>query len=193
VPGAVNLGLGGQFAPWAGALLPVGAPIVLVAEEEAALREATLRLARVGHESVVGHLAGGMGAWAHDGLAADQLEQVTVQDLAERMGRDKGVQVLDVRRPGEHEGGHVPGAKSFPLDGFAAATPALDPTRPTYVICASGYRSVAALSLLRRRGFTHVVNVVGGTSAWVAAGYPVERAAALTAAPPTSSSTTPRA
>jgi hydroxyacylglutathione hydrolase len=47
----------------------------------------------------------------------------------------------------------------------------LDPDTPFAVICAGGYRSSAAASLLQRQGFRHLYNVAGGTSAWLAAGY----------------------
>jgi rhodanese-related sulfurtransferase len=81
---------------------------------------------------------------------------------------------VDVRRPGEYAAGHVPGALSRPLDRLEREVGTLDRARPTAVICAGGYRSSAATSLLRRGGFTDVSNVVGGTSAWIAAGYEVE-------------------
>jgi rhodanese-related sulfurtransferase len=68
----------------------------------------------------------------------------------------------------------VPGAIRRPLDRLEAAMGGLDAARPTAVICAGGYRSSTATSLLRRRGFRELYNVVGGTSAWVAAGYDVE-------------------
>jgi len=50
----------------------------------------------------------------------------------------------------------------------------LDPTKPTAVICAGGYRSSAATSILQQHGFSNLLNVAGGTSAWIAAGFPVE-------------------
>src|SRR6266704_1267856 len=60
VPGAFNVGLGGQFASWAGCLIPLAAPIVIVAESEDKVAEAQTRLARVGMENVKGYLAGGV-------------------------------------------------------------------------------------------------------------------------------------
>jgi hydroxyacylglutathione hydrolase len=54
----------------------------------------------------------------------------------------------------------------------------LDPRRPTAVVCASGYRSSAATSILERHGFGALFNVVGGTSAWVQAGFGIESAPA---------------
>jgi hydroxyacylglutathione hydrolase len=177
VPGSVNIGLGGQFASWAGSLIPLGTPLVLVAESEEKVDEAVTRLARVGHESVVGYLKGGFEAWRGAGLEAETLPQITVEELKRRLEGSDGLQVLDVRRAGEYAGGHAPHALSAPLapDLAGRVSSALDPERPTAVICAGGYRSSAAASLLAPKGFSKLLNVTGGTSAWVAAGFPVEK------------------
>jgi rhodanese-related sulfurtransferase len=83
------------------------------------------------------------------------------------------LRVLDVRRPGEFAGGHVPGAVNLPLDRLPGEWPAAG--APMAVICAGGYRSSAGASLLVARGVADLVNVVGGTSAWIASGRPVVR------------------
>jgi rhodanese-related sulfurtransferase len=176
VPGALNIGLGGQFASWAGSLIRMGTPILLVAEGEAQVDEAVMRLARVGIESAGGYLAGGMAAWDKDGRPIARLPQMAIDELKHRVAEDRRLQILDVRRPGEYQGGHAPGAKNVPLSALAAELARLDRGRPTAIICQSGYRSSAAASLLAREGFQDLVNVVGGTSAWIQAGYPVEQA-----------------
>jgi glyoxylase-like metal-dependent hydrolase (beta-lactamase superfamily II) len=178
VPGATHVGLGGQFASWSGTLLDPARPIVIVADDEARVREAATRLARVGLENVAGYLDGGVPAWHRAGLPLSDVPQITVAELRERLDEGGVLQVVDVRRPGEYAGGHVPGAASRPLDRLESEVRSLDPSRPTAVICAGGYRSSAATSVLRRHGFRDLVNVVGGTSAWVAAGYAVETPAA---------------
>jgi glyoxylase-like metal-dependent hydrolase (beta-lactamase superfamily II)/rhodanese-related sulfurtransferase len=177
VPGSLNVGLGGQFASWAGTLIPAESPIAIVADEEERVREAVVRLARVGLENVVGYLDGGVAAWDRSGLPLATVAQWPVDELKAQM-RERRLQVVDVRRPGEYAGGHVPEAISRPLDRLEQGTDGLDASRPTAVICAGGYRSSAATSLLRRHGFAELYNIVGGTSAWLAAGYEVERPAA---------------
>jgi glyoxylase-like metal-dependent hydrolase (beta-lactamase superfamily II)/rhodanese-related sulfurtransferase len=175
VPGSINVGLGGQFASWAGTLLDAARPIVVVADGEARVREAVMRLARVGLENVAGYLDGGLEAWHRAGLPVAEVPQIAVAELKERLDKaGPGLQVVDVRRPGEYAAGHVPGAASRPLDRLERDLGGLEPARPTAVICAGGYRSSAATSLLQRHGFGDVANVIGGTSAWVAAGYAVE-------------------
>jgi len=176
VPGSVNIGLGGQFASWAGSLIPGGTRIVLVAEDEAQVSEAVLRLARVGHETVAGFLAGGIYAWDRSGMPVLKIPQIAVDELRSRLGEEPRLQLVDVRRPGEYRAGHAPTAVSVPLDGLMNVAATLDPFRPTAVICASGYRSSTATSLLANRGFPSLFNVVGGTIAWQNAGYPVATA-----------------
>ncbi len=185
VQGSVNIGLGGQFASWAGTLIAADRPIVIVADEEDRVREAVMRLARVGLDSVVGFLDGGVVAWDRAGRPLATVPQWPVDELrAQIRERGAGLQILDVRRPAEYAGGHVPGAISRPLDRLEREAGTLDASRPTAVICAGGYRSSTATSLLRLRGFADLYNIVGGTSAWMAAGYEVEK-------PATSSGSTP--
>lgn len=173
VPGAVNVGLGGQFASWCGTLLGFAEPIVIVAESEARAEEAVMRLARVGMENVAGWIDGGVASWAADGFDCEVLDQVSAHELRERLD---AVDVLDVRAPGEYASGHVPGAKNVPLTQLPVRIGEIDVRRdrPLAVICAGGYRSSAAASLLARSGFTNLMNVRGGTSAWMQEGLPVE-------------------
>jgi hydroxyacylglutathione hydrolase len=171
--GAVHVGLAGQFASWAGALVPPEKPVVLVTEDAAGASEAATRLARVGLENVAGYLDGGVAAWDRAGLPVKRLEQIDVAELEARREDDPGLGVLDVRRPGEYAAGHVPGAANVPLDRLPKELDRI-PRGRVAIICAGGYRSSVAASLLLRRGGFEPVNVVGGTGAWVAAGLPVE-------------------
>lgn len=175
VPGSINVGLAGQFASWAGTLLDPHRRLVIVADDEAGAHEAVVRLARVGLETIGGHLAGGVAAWDRAGLSLGRVLQMPVDELrAQIHEKREGLQVVDVRRPGEYASGHVPGAISVPLDRLEEGVATVEASQPTAVICAGGYRSSAATSLLRRHGFADLYNVVGGTSAWIAAGYEVE-------------------
>lgn len=179
VPGALNVGLGGQFASWAGALIPLGSPIILVAADDEQVDEAVTRLARVGHETVRGYLRGGVEAWREAGFDLSQVPQVTVSELRRMLDEQPELQLLDVRRSAEYAAGHAPRAESSPLGPRLAEEAAgLDRARPLAIICAGGYRSSAATSLLQPLGFRRIYNVAGGTGAWVSAGYPVEKPSA---------------
>jgi len=177
VPGSMNIALGGQFASWAGTLIPMSAPIVLVTESEDKAEEARLRLARVGLENIKGHLAGGMDAWKEVGFEVAIVPQISVADLKRLIDSRSDLQVLDVRRPAEYESGHVPRAVTSPLSKLRESFQLLtfDPAKTTTVICAGGYRSSAATSLLQAAGFSDLLNVTGGTTAWIKAGYEVDK------------------
>lgn len=174
VRGALNIGLGGQFATWCGTLIGLGTPIVLIADDLAAVDEAVMRLARVGIETVAGYLAGGMRAWDEAGLEISTIPQMPVDELREQIAEGADLQIVDVRRPGEYADGHVPGAINLTLARLERELSKLDSDRSTAVICASGYRSSAATSILERSGFSQTFNVVGGTNGWRNAGYEVE-------------------
>jgi glyoxylase-like metal-dependent hydrolase (beta-lactamase superfamily II)/rhodanese-related sulfurtransferase len=178
IPGAIHIGLTGQFASWAARMIGLQAKIILVAEERDAMLEARTRLARVGLENVVGYLEGGMTAWFREGLPVDQVPQVTVQDLHREIAH---VQVIDVRQPGEWEQGHIAQATHRPLPKVPGNLEGLDRDQPVAVHCKSGYRSSIATSLLKREGFKNVMNVIGGYDAWVACGLPVVQPTATTA------------
>ena len=176
VPGSVNIGLGGQFAIWAGSLIPLNAALVLIADTAAQVDESVVRLARVGIENVKGYLDGSVENWRRAGLPVDSIPQLSVNELKEKLATTADLQVVDVRRPAEYGNGHVPRAFNAPLAtlGRVAAQLPFEKNKPTAVICAGGYRSSAAASLLEKFGFTNLLNVSGGTSAWINAGYPVE-------------------
>lgn len=175
VPGSLNIGLDGQYASWAGSLLSPENAVVIVADGGGQVQEAVMRLARVGLENVAGYVDGGLAAWNAAGLELATLPQLSVDELHERL-REGPLQVIDVRTPSEYASGHVPGALSVPLAGLSHVVERIPPARAAAIICAAGYRSSAASSLLARSGFRELYNVIGGTSAWIAAGFETETA-----------------
>ncbi|HET6180689.1 MAG TPA: rhodanese-like domain-containing protein [Candidatus Sulfotelmatobacter sp.] len=175
VPGSVNIALSGQFASWAGTVLGLTAHPVLIAESEAQLEEARLRMTRVGIEALDGYLHGGVAAWQQAGFPLGTIAQVSVDELNTRM-QTGNVQVLDVRRAPEWGAAHIESATWWPLDNFKVSPPEMDLDVPIAVHCKGGYRSMIASSLLQRAGFKHVTNVVGGFDAWQEAKLPTASA-----------------
>jgi len=171
VPGSINIALSGQFASWAGNILGIDSDPILIADTEAHVEEARTRLARVGIEGVRGYLAGGVSAWQKAGLPIAVTAQISAVELGEKL-RDRGVQILDVRREGEWQAGHIPQAKWHALDVFPHQLPAVEDAQPLAIHCKSGYRSMIACSLLERAGHHNLFNVTGGYDAWHAAGLP---------------------
>ena len=169
VPNAINIGLGGQFASWAGTLVSVGTPIAIAADTEAQVEEAFMRLARVGHETVRGFIL--MKDFTGE---TKRIEQVPVGEVQSLTETEKSLQFVDVRRPAEHANGHAVRTFNIPLNKLPNEIDRLDPNTPTYVICQSGYRSSLGTSILENAGFKTVYNVTGGTQAWIDAGFETE-------------------
>ena len=166
VPGAVNIGLDGKFAPWVGNVLDPDAPVIVVAapgREE----ESVTRLARVGYENVVGWMEGGMDAWRKAGGEVQTVPQVPPADLRSLLGSGQPPQVLDVRTDDEWEAGHIEGALHVPLNELGDRIGEV-PREPLFVLCGSGYRSSIGCSLLQRSGRRDLTNVIGGWTAWEA-------------------------
>lgn len=182
VPGSIHIALSGQFASWAGTLIGLDHPMILVAEPPEQLQEARMRLARVGMENVIGYLAGAGGessapgilAWQQAGLELREVPQISTLELYRALcNMPEDFQVIDVRRPAEWEAGHLERATLKPLNKLRTLLDDLDTRRTLAVHCKSGYRSSIATSLLLRAGFKNVVNVVGGFDAWLAQRLPV--------------------
>jgi rhodanese-related sulfurtransferase len=100
---------------------------------------------------------------------------ITVSALRERMSADPRVFLLDVREPWEYVAGHVPGAELIPLGELEQRVSEVPRDRPIYAICHSGQRSLAAAGYLQALGYREVVNVDGGTAAWIERGYPIDK------------------
>jgi len=152
-----------------------------VANTEAQVEEAQMRLARVGLEGVKGYLAGGIDAWRAAGFEVAEVTQITVAELRNLLATQEHLQVIDVRRPAEYNAGHVPRAVPAPLAKLRDLLTALDlnPDGPSAIICAGGYRSSAATSIAQQLGFRNLLNITGGTKAWIDAGYEVEMPAQM--------------
>ncbi len=170
IPGSVFIALGGQFASWAGRIVGLDRRLVLLAEDFGRVREAQVRLARVGIERVEGYVDCGIAGWLRGGGELETLLPVTVQELAGlRDARQGRITVLDVREPSERDAGAIPGSVGIPLGQLPGRLDELDRSQTVVVHCKSGYRSSIAASLLQRSGFREVGNLTGGFDAWRAA------------------------
>jgi hydroxyacylglutathione hydrolase len=174
VPGSIGIALSGQFASWAGGILGIHSKPVLIGENDEQIEEARLRLARVGIEDLLGYLAGGVVAWQKAGLPVATTKQISPQELNQKLrsGKIRADDIVDVRREGEWQAGHIGGVECRALDTFPQGLPTIDRERAVAVHCKSGYRSMIACSLLERAGHRNVINVAGGFDAWHGAGLP---------------------
>jgi hydroxyacylglutathione hydrolase len=159
IPGAINIGLNGQFAVWVGTLIKINQPLLLVTEVGKE-QETVLRLARVGYENVVGYLKDGIGSWKEK---LEKVKSITAQEMKPEM--EKGAEVLDVRKPGEWNTSHLKEAAFLPLANMPANFENLDRDTTYIVHCGGGYRSMTAISLMKNHGFKNLINVYGGFGA----------------------------
>ena len=157
----------GRVAEYAGDVLRPDDEIVLVCDPGTEL-EAKVRLARIGFDGVVGHLADPVLAFLTSPDAVVRSSRLTAVELAERMQTIPDLVVVDVRNPGEVAAGAVPGSVHLPLAQLLDRIAELDPARPTVVHCAGGYRSSIAASALAAAGFEDVSDLLGGYDAWSA-------------------------
>ena len=164
IPGAIEVQLDGNFAPYVGAVLPPTATIIVVAEPGRE-SEAMTRLIRVGYESIVGWLEGGMEAWTAAGGELAKAATLEPEELKALLSAHAAPTVLDIRTPSEWEAGHIEGAVHIPLAELNSRMAEV-PQGPLAVLCGSGYRSAIAVSLLLRTGRTDIADVPGGWKAF---------------------------
>jgi glyoxylase-like metal-dependent hydrolase (beta-lactamase superfamily II)/rhodanese-related sulfurtransferase len=167
LPGSLNIGLGGQYATWAGTLLDPARPILVVADpgrEE----ESEIRLGRIGFDHVEGYLEGGIEAAESRAGLLERSERITAVTVAEEMESKTPPVILDVRAPGERSEKRIEGSVHIPLNHLRERLAELPRDRMIVAHCASGYRSGIAASLLRQNGFQDVRDLVGGIAAWEA-------------------------
>ena len=164
VPGSIFIGIDGSFAPWVGAMIPdLDQPIVFISADGRE-EEVVTRLSRVGYDNTLGFLKGGIAAWTAAGKETDSIQQASADEVA-ALASNGNINILDVRKPGEYEAEHIEGAASLPLDFVNERFKELDAESTRYVHCASGYRSVIFVSILKARGYHNLVDVAGGFKA----------------------------
>ena len=163
--GAINVGLEGRYAEFAGSVIAPDADILLVTEPGQEL-EGKNRLARIGFDRVVGYLDQPYKVMFKHRDEVAVASRLTAATFDERRASVPDLQVVDVRNPGEVEQGMIPGAIPIPVGQLVHRLDELDPAKPTVVYCGGGYRSSVAASVLRQRGFVDVSDIVGGYAAW---------------------------
>src|ERR1700723_2117500 len=173
--GSINIGLGGQYATWAGTMLDHAHPIVIIAAPGRE-NESAVRLGRIGFDHVAGYLQNGLQSLESRPDLIAFIERLSPQFVAELFASNQPPLAIDVRAPREREQRHIEGSLSMPLNHLARDLKALPRDRPLLVYCAGGYRSSIAASLLKASGFDSVCEIAGGLAAWESANLPVQSA-----------------
>lgn len=160
IPGSINIGLNGQFAIWAASLINMDAPLILITEPDKEIESAD-RLARVGFHHILGYLNGGIETWKDAGYSLETILSISPEEFFARYQQNH-LHILDVRKAGEVEAGHVRNARFQTLETLEKNAGELNPDNTYFIHCQGGYRSMMAASILRKHGFHNLVNVYQG-------------------------------
>jgi glyoxylase-like metal-dependent hydrolase (beta-lactamase superfamily II)/rhodanese-related sulfurtransferase len=171
VPNALSIPLGGNFATFAGWVIPAHARILMVVQSHEQAMEATRWLQRVGLDRVEAYLDGGTDAWSKEGLPAAHTTQLSPEEVHGMVVGRELFTLLDVRASHEYASSHIGGALNVPAPDLRTRHVELDASVPTVVMCSSGNRSSLAASILERNGFDNLRNAAGGYAGYAAAGF----------------------
>jgi hydroxyacylglutathione hydrolase len=162
VPNSINIGIDGSFAPWVGAMIPDIKQEILLITEPGRETEVITRLARVGYDFTIGYLDGGIDSWKNAGKELDTIVSISPETLAQKQAADPNIAILDVRKASEYGSEHIINAQNAPLDFINNSMASIDKDKTYFVHCAGGYRSMIFISILKARGFEHLIDVKGG-------------------------------
>ncbi|MEI9478228.1 MAG: MBL fold metallo-hydrolase [Deltaproteobacteria bacterium] len=174
IAGSYHIDFGGNFATFAGWVLPPETSILLVTENPGQAQEAVAWLRRVGLDRTVGYLEGGMYEWAKAGLPMDHVPQMSAEELQQRITHGPSVALIDVRAKREYMTGHIDRSINISAPDLRKQYKILDTKVPIVCICNTGHRSSLAASLLKQRGFKDVSNLAGGMTGYNASGLGTE-------------------
>lgn len=164
IPGSINIGLDGQFAPWLGALIiDIKTPILIVTDESKE-NETSIRMARIGYDNIIGYLKGGFESWKKSGRPYEQIKRIQASQF-EQEWKKKQDKIIDVRKASEFDAEHLENAHNVPLDFINNHLSEFPKDEHFYLHCAGGYRSMIAASILKSRGWSNFTEIEGGFSA----------------------------
>jgi hydroxyacylglutathione hydrolase len=172
----------GAYSIWLGALsvlagwvLPYDKPILLVMEDQSHLDKAVRYLIRIGYDNIAGYLKDGMRSWYNAGFDTGRLSLLTVHEFKAKLDKRETLNIIDVRTSGEWESGHIQGSQNIYVGNLPSEVGGLTRQKPAAILCNTGFRAGLGASVLLREGCREVYNVLGGMTAWKAAGYPVAK------------------
>lgn len=173
IPGALNITFP-MLSAYIGYQVDYDTRIALVVNNRAMFDEAWAQLQRIDYVNVAGWLEGGMEAWAMNALPYESIPQIFVEEIKRRYEEDEEFLLLDVRKKGEFEKGHLQGAQSIFVGELQDRLDEVADARPIVTFCGTGYRASNAASILRRNGFEQVENFLGSMKACMETACPME-------------------
>ena len=176
VKDAINIGIRGRFETWTGIMVPWGEPFILAGSDDE-IREAASRLKRIGYDAPAGALRGGLESWKKAGLSLGSLTLLKPGELYQQMQSGTAPIIVDVRLPTEWMALRIGNVLNIPLNKMFTDSKRLSKDMPVLTVCNSAYRSSMGASVLLKMGFKKVINMEGGSEAWIASGLPTLSAA----------------
>jgi hydroxyacylglutathione hydrolase len=173
IPGSLSIWLGGTSV-YPGWLMPINRYVIFVLERPRDIKKVAARFRRIGFDNMCGFLCPGINEWQEMGKPISSLGTLSVQQLKSKL-ENREVTLLDVREPSEWKEGYVEGARRIYFGYLQDEADSLPKNKPIAVTCSVGNRSSIGASILKRKGFKEVYNVLGGMTAWEALGYPLEK------------------
>ena len=176
IAASLRMAFGPKIGYWAGWVLPEDSRIVLLTDAAPRAAEAGRQLLRVGFDNIGGFVAAPGSAWRDEGFPVLSITQISLGDLRDQLAQAGKLTLVDVRSDREWNNGHIADAIHVPIGEMTERAAEFDRRKPIATICEGGYRSMLAASILARAGFTNVLNVAGGMTAYRDAPTPLKRA-----------------
>jgi hydroxyacylglutathione hydrolase len=173
IPSSLGIWLGGTTV-YPGWVMPVDQYVIFVLERPSDMKQVAARFHRLGFDNMCGYLCSGMSKWQETGKPISSLGTLSVQQLRSKL-KNSEVTLLDVREPREWKEGYTEGARRIFFGDLAEKASSLPKDKPIAVTCSVGNRSSIGASILKRKGFKEVYNVLGGMTAWENLGYPTKK------------------
>ena len=159
IPNSYFVGLSGSFAPWVGEILRDVKINILLLSDDGKELESITRLSRVGFDNCIGFLKGGIKSWIENGNKVEHIENISSEDF---VSLKNDCQTLDVRKKSETSLSSLKNSIKIPLSNLHLNLDSINKKDKIYVHCAGGYRSMIALSILKRNGFKNIVDINNG-------------------------------
>jgi hydroxyacylglutathione hydrolase len=173
IPNSLSIWLNGTSV-YPGWILDYDQKFLFVHERKNDMRRVAVRFWRLGFDNMRGFLCQGINDWQDEGKPLSHLGTLSVTALKSKLGKDEFL-LLDVREPSEWKDGYIEGAARIFFGHLVDKAGSLPRDKPVAVTCSVGNRSSIGASILKRKGFEDVYNVLGGMTAWTKMGYPIKK------------------
>ena len=171
IGGSLNIWLDG-LAQYGGYVMDPDKPILLVVENRAQVTESVRSLVRIGHDDIPGYLRVGVDMWYRAGEPISMTRMTTPRQVKEWLESGMDITLVDVRNMHELESGVIASSKTINIGSLEARLGDIPRDKRVVIYCSSGYRGGLGASLLLKNDYVDVWNMLGGTNAWKALGYP---------------------